>query len=141
MRDILFRGKRVENGEWVYGSLIKLRIGDFIVDEENTRPLVGCGEYDFNFKSTVVKSDSVSEFTGLIDKNDKKIFEGDIVIDKYDCERFGFVGVVEYVKGRSAFEIVNKKHPDYVVNLGSRINSVKVIGNIHDNPELLKGEE
>ena len=124
MREILFRGKD-EYGVWRYG-LPMVYSEDFTVI---TSPHA--------FDKTVIP-DTVGQYTGLIDKNDTKIFEGDIVLDKYECEKFGFAGIVIYVPKRSSFEIQNPKHPDYIANLGARIDSVKVIGNIFDNPELLE---
>ena len=133
MREILFRGKRADNGEWIEGEL--------------DRGLFANIDFISYFKtigerlSFEVVPESVSEFTGLTDKNGKKIFENDIVIDKYSKEKFGFVGVVIYNPKLTQFQIYSDKQPDYVVNLGSRVNSIKVIGNIHDNPELLKEGE
>ena len=74
------------------------------------------------------------------DKNGKWIFEGDIVIDKYSCERFGFVGVVIYNEKLTQFQIFNKHQPQYVVNLGNLRDSIRILGNSIDNPELLEVE-
>jgi uncharacterized phage protein (TIGR01671 family) len=131
MREILFRGKRIDNGKWIEGDLDR---GLFTnIDFISYFKTIG------ERLSFEVFPESVSEFTGLTDKNGKKIFEGDIVIDKYSKEKFGFVGTVIYNPTLTQFQIYSDKQPDYIVNLGSRSQSTKVIGNIYDNPELLKG--
>ena len=133
MREILFRGKRIDNGEWVEGDLDRGLYAniDFISYFKTIGERV----------SYEVIPETIGQYTGLADKNGTKIFEGDIVIDKYSKEKFGFVGVIVYNEKLTQFQIVNNKFPNYVVNLGSRINSIKKLGNIHDNPELLGGIE
>ena len=130
MREMLFRGKRVDNGEWEYGCVVE----DW--SKKNTKPNI---KIHNNIGKFAVIPETVGQYTGLCDKNGKKVFEGDIVIDKYDKEKFGFVGIVIYNPTLTQFQIYSDKQPDYVVNLGSRRQSVKVLGNIHDNPELVKG--
>lgn len=144
MREILFRGKRADNGEWVEGTGINTQydvrgekhtyIGVLTRSQIYPSPMQTITWYE-------VIPETVGQYTGLTDKNGKEIFEGDIVIDKYSKEKFGFVGVVIYNPKLTQFQIYSDKQPDYVVNLGSRVNSIKVLGNIHDNPELLKGGE
>ena len=131
MREILFRGKRVDNGEWEQGDLDRGLFAniDFISYFKNIGERV----------SYEIIPETVGQYTGLTDKNGTKIFEGDIVIDKYSKEKFGFVGVVIYNPALTQYQIYSDKQPDYVVNLGSRRDSVKIIGNIHDSPELLGG--
>lgn len=95
-----------------------------------------------------VHPDTVGQYTGLVDKNGRKIFEGDVVHAVYQsnyvgCKNIDFgIGVVKYLDsyyGGAAF------HIDIIGESGSRIftasleNGVEVIGNVHDNPELLKG--
>lgn len=128
MREILFRGKRVDNKEWVYGfySNTKSDYGRFYyIHDENSF-----------FR---VDPSTVGQYTGLTDKNGNKIFEGDVLQDKsiipslmevvYD--RGGFV--VGY--GKSGLPVY-EEFQRYVYSIE---NCKEVIGNIHDNPELMKG--
>ena len=121
MREILFRGKRIDNGEWVSGTMYRIAIdlNPFIMVEDKR----GC--------SYEVDEETVGQYTGLKDKNGKMIFEGDIV--KADN---GHISEVTFHFG--AFCCYCQCH-DTHNTLWSDI--LTVIGNIHDNPELLKGGE
>lgn len=147
MREILFRGKSSENGEWIYGSLIKRSIGSFIVDEANKCSLQCCGEFDFSFNSKLVKSETIGQYTGLT-KNGNKIFEGDVFawndneIDEITGKPYpDEISVVCFDDEKSAF--VSKTLNGTCEGLYETISdkNSRYIGNIHDNPELLKGGE
>lgn len=130
MREILFRGKRVDNGEWVEGdfchpsNICKESIG---YDEQLKQSGIPIWE-DYN-----IRTETVGQYTGLTDKNGKKIFEGDII--KYDKDGAIYIVVFAVENGISKF--CSKDLIDG--NLGY-VNQRrdKIIGNIHDNPELLK---
>ncbi len=85
MREILFRGKRVDNGEWVEGYYWTNEVGNHFIKVVR--------DFDDNFVSNPSKSDfevdpeTVCEWTGLEDKNNKKIFENDKLLVKYGCEQ------------------------------------------------------
>ena len=126
MREILFRGKRADNGEWVYGSLITERN---LIDDE-----------------------TVGQFTGLTDKNGTKIFEGDILRlcgDGYDWNGIVVFGrttsdednLEDYGYGWQ-LDKITKDEPVYTkillwVEAEADGIDCEIIGNIHDNPELL----
>ena len=135
MREILFRGKH--NDKWVFGSLL--------YDEENNKAFIAEHFEDGAAYMREVVTESVSEFTGLTDKNGKKVFEGDIgrYRQKDGARRKGkpiiCTGEVIYFENAS-FAVESKdeegcKYFDYFP-----ITDFEVIGNMHDNPELLRGE-
>ena len=138
MREILFRGKRTKNGEWVYGVPTKDEFdATYIV-----RGLFECDEYKCTGADSFdVIPESISEFTGLTDKNGKKIFEGDIVKVQDDifgspfCN--GLTGKVVYDETAFFIEPQNPMESQWLFN---ECAVYEIIGNIHDNPELLKGE-
>ena len=148
MREILFRGKDLETGRWVYGYFVYCasmyddprtdRVAEIIpVDTDR----IYAGEYNCH-QVYEVDINTVGQFTGLVDKNGTKIFEGDIV----KCVTFGFdpdVFTTEVKFGpRSGclgFYLANGRNMFYFgqSNL-SVMDDTRVIGNIYDNPELLE---
>lgn len=131
MRGIKFRGKRLDNGEWLYGNLVELR-NPF---NPNDAPACFIMPKDVNIAAPdsiaereVVDPDTVSQFTGLHDKSGKEIYEGDIVV--YDA---GGLIEVSYCKGGgfAGFDLSPAFTDD------NRLSDVLIIGNIQDNPELL----
>lgn len=128
MREILFRGKRLDNGEWVEGAFLNDRDGVFYIcpavsdisyGDSGNRMRIGCW-----YK---VASSTVGQCTGLKDKNGKKIFEGDIVDILTENEE---IGVIEYDDG--GFQV---EADGFIVDFHANINGtdLEVIGNIHDN--------
>ena len=131
MREILFRGKRKDNGEWVEGYCV-------CVAEEYHYILTGRLDIyrgNVQFEGDLVIPESVSQFCGLCDNNGNMIFEGDIVDILTENEE---IGVVAYEDGGF---LVNAD--GFSVDFHSNINGtdLEVIGNIHDNPELLRKED
>lgn len=126
MREILFRGKRANNGKWVEGFYFIQRGNPNAKAEEH---YIRCYETDFN-----VDPETVGQFTGLTDKNGVKIFEGDIV--EYDEE----LCPVVYEPDAGMFELHGF---GFVADFGYIDSSIfcEVVGNIHDNPELLEVSE
>lgn len=122
MREILFRGKTYD-GKWEQGDL---RHGGYVHNDSETYIM----RSDYALHNIPVDPKTVGEYTGMTDKNGKKIFEGDVVTNS--CGR---KETVEFYKGRYYPFIA---FPEY--NCWDE-KECEVIGNIHDNPELLKGEQ
>lgn len=140
MREILFRGKRVDNGEWVEGLLVfKNEIRVFTThkwyDEGEE------GEYDTTEDLRVIP-ETVGQYTGLKDRNGKKIFEGDIVefTDKYTRKKGRAEIVFEAFKWKYS-GCYYGGNPIVWLCIDDGSIEFEIIGNIHDNPELLEVEE
>lgn len=119
MREIEFRGKRIDNGEWVHGYLLIYENEAYIFEE--------------------VDPDTVGQYTGLKDKNGKKIYEGDIL-----SSDLGRPIVVEYKNGAFMLRCTYNENVYHDIFFPcdevpqSTISWTEVIGNIHDNKELLE---
>lgn len=135
----LYRGKRIDNGEWVFGSLLKVEINGV------SAWLIFGSEFEvingqvYSKEHANVIPETVGQYTGLTDKNGKKIFEGDIV---KGLLLFGLpvLGVASFKDG--AFGLAwQRGDVDEFSAFTSMCNvEYEVIGNIHDNPELLGGD-
>lgn len=127
MREIKFRGKRLDNGEWVVGSYIEAENRDRSIAHQII-------PYKAGLVVREVDPATVGQFTGLKDKNGKEIYEGDILTDEFES-----IGVVEWRDG--AF-VVNFADIDFfqIADCFDDFYQMWSIGNIHDNPELLKTE-
>ena len=124
-REIIFRGKRLDNGQWVYGG-IRIVQGRYYIIPEDSNP--------FGFE---VNPDTVGQFTGLKDKYGKEIFKGDIVKCNNRVEEY--VGIVDWdtcnpsmcirYKSISGFSRVEY---DFII-CGNM--TIEILGNVHDNPD------
>lgn len=138
MREILFRGKVAdEPDEWVQGYL---RDADTIFQQTRHEKSKCC---DYGFFS--VKPETVGQYTGICDKKGKKIFEGDIVRVLTEPQNTNYAkindcGVIEYKEETTEYVIsfchIRFDDEDFLGNF--RNGMCEVIGNIHDNPELLE---
>ena len=129
MREIKFRGKRVDNGEWVYGDLIQYESGEVSIFSKKL------SKYGYEatemYKRDRIIPETVGQYTGLTDKNGKEICEGDIVRD-YDE---GFLYKVMFCEHYAQFMFYDYLNDDYYDN--QDIAEHEIIGSIHENPELL----
>ena len=116
-----FRGKRVDNGEWVYGFYVKFAGSCLIYEQDDENR-----DYLGNF---IVDPETVGEFTGLQDSNGKEIYEGDICKVRLNSEKPDAIGVIVFTRGCYYWN-------EYF--LYEVIHELEVINNIHDNPELLE---
>lgn len=138
MREILFKAKRIDNGEWIEGHYTECRGETFIGIDTSSMFEIFCPPVIRWFK---VSSETLCRFTGLCDKNGKKIWENDI------CDRKEkYPEVVKMTNGDWTLDYSYALGRDYgnsYCNLGFYVNErkcVEVIGNIFDNKELLQEE-
>ena len=131
MREILFRGKDVNSNEW--------RIGYFYTAVQGCVAIIRDGVDGYQ-----VKPETVGQYTGLTDKRGKKIFEGDII--KYRHHDINEKAVIRYGAPENRYTMYGWYLDDNQGNTAFRLSeyfikdyNCQVIGNIYDNPELLKG--
>ena len=140
MREILFRGKRIDNGEWIEGYFVKFE------RREIPEIYTGWNCYTLTPECHGIEPSTVGQYTGLTDKNGKKIFEGDIIkiVPDYDYSDDYSISKVYSYNGvfcadyhgddfdSTALGFLEDYLPD---------GDFEIIGNIHDNPELLEVTE
>lgn len=157
-RQIKFRGKRLDNGEWIYGDLIHIDKSDIGI----------VTDYDY-WQGCRVDPETVSQFVGITDDSGRELYEGDILEANYKYDKLGrnggvdpdndciCYGVVEFDKGYLAWvinifkceypmtEFVEEGGSETLLNLfgheyGYDNSNIKVLGNRFDNPDLLNGK-
>ena len=149
MREIKFRGKRVDNGEWWYGHLIQSEGNCYITSNPS---IIDCnwlsnGEstLDNNFGGLIqVIPETVGQYTGVNDKHCKEIYKGDIVkctndsdeIEEWDSDTG--IGAVEWEENGYFWNIT--KVSNGMGDIAYK-RYIKVIGNIHDNPKMLESSD
>lgn len=146
MREILFRGKRDDNLQWIEGYIYR-------ITENQEMPFLMMK--DFHGITYPVYPETVGQYTGLTDKNGKKIFEGDILAgDEYPYSyetAWNYFAEVVWLDDGKAFGLYTFKNPqsnvrgvshgltDYMDDFES--SEWEIIGNIHDNPEMIGGNK
>lgn len=144
MRKILFRGKKIENGEWVYGDLIQLSEYDsywYILPNGVSAEMYEKEPYPFRQNDVMcevalakVFRETIGEYTGLTNKNGTKIFEGDIIkAPRFNTYPYG-------VLFENAHFVIRDEWGNRIKTEQWAVNHLEaeIIGNVHDNPELLE---
>ena len=125
MREIIFRGKREDNGEGVEGYYVCVSgVKHYIL---TGNPVIAPNNITIECYGVI--PETVGQYTGLKDKNGKKVFEGDI------CDCYGDIGVIEFDEEDSMFIYTYAENVS--TNFGCLYGTeLEVIGNVHDNPEI-----
>ena len=144
MREILFRGQ-TNNGEWVYGYIAETTLCG-CSDTHLAKVIYKIPQKIYDAEWFEVNPETVGQFTGLTDKNGKKIFEGDIIRIEHDLwhgetkkTRESHIGVVFYNTKTAEFGAKIHGYSNCSSLRRWKGDFNEVIGNIHDNPELLEG--
>lgn len=130
MREIKFRGKRLDNGEWIEGDLLRMNYHWFIFPDPAPE---GIDKYE-------VDPATVGEYTGLKDRNGKEVYEGDVIKIPETDFNAEIIGRVLFEE--DAYYIIPLRGGHlWGLHWSLRKHDAKIIGNIHDNPKFLKGGE
>ena len=145
-REILFKAKRKDNGEWVEGYYrpdpdldMHFICGRYYYPSEN-----GLEREPFEYE---IDPTTLCQYTGLTDKNDQKIWENDIVTITLECDDYSIpseTGIVEYSYGKHELKVKAPDGQEAYSNLINKLSEspfeIEKLGNVFDNPELLEEE-
>lgn len=142
MRTIKFRGRRIDNGEWVYGYFVGTTDSvAIIIPFEKVNYDVG---YIGDSECCYCLPETIGQFTGLFDKNGNEIYEGDILV--WGENGYKSTPLIAMFKhGAFGYTYIEDWFHSFAGNTNFTFNPLntdirfEIIGNIHDNPELLKG--
>lgn len=145
MREILFRGKRKDTGEWAYGYFVSQGNETYIFEQAEVDKGIDLGGSLDCCEMREVIPESLGQYIGLIDRINNKVFEGDIleyrgmfrdarrIIIGYDAASYTYASVTRFF--RDIYDPIDDNE------YGVCIDTYEVVGNLHDNPELLEVEK
>ena len=125
MREIKFRGKRIDNNEWVYGGYMKNINGTYITDTDNFH-------LRKTYKNYLVCDETIGQFTGLYDKKNAPIYEGDII--QYKPEKVKYIVMFDPT-GYWCLDGNGVRNSEMLIQTNDTNKYIEVIGNIYDNKE------
>ena len=141
MREIMFKAKRLDNGEWAYGYGVIIADDFCVLDKRDElyiqRPYTFRNNtHWFELCGIMCDTNTLSQFTGLHDKNGKKIYEGDII----HAEDYPWVAnyVVKWDVIGARFIFVSTESGGYLTPRDFNFEYIEVVGNTIDNPEMIK---
>lgn len=126
-REIKFRGKRIDTGEWVYGYYYSECGNTYIIENRQKEDMA---KRNIPFR---VKADTIGQYTGLKDRDGKDVWEGDLLRTPE-----GDIMVAEWIDAKIITRCVRPYNPRYKNSLTFAYPVSVVVGNIYDNPELLE---
>ena len=149
MREILFKAKRLDNGEWVEGFYFEFKGETYIAEMRQTFMTTYYTEesvVDFNMRAYEVEAETICQYTGLTDKNGNKIWENDIVkCYSFDCSGREVEFISDVFWDDCSWLLHEEEHCDGMlfyfdknIKFESHVSEIEVIGNIFDNAELLE---
>lgn len=138
-RQIKFRAKHIKNGAWLYGDLLQSNEGSVYIGVHGQYIDDGMHFNDMYDETPYIDEDTIGQFTGLLDKNGKEIYEGDIIEITNPNTKEKYISTVKWnLKGYYAAIMGNNGN----VILGYIDKSlIRIIGNIHDNPKLISDKQ
>ncbi len=139
MRTIKFRGKSRKTGDWLVGDLLQVANEVFIAPSDGDWfdfiPWPKNNVFHLPSATYEVIPDTVGQFTGLLDRNGEEIYEGDVVVLRRGAKNISNAQAIEWCSHVSAFVRVIDDDAHFISE--ADMNLYQVVGNIHDNPELL----
>ena len=148
IRNIAFKAKRKDNGEWVEGSLIITEGSVAYIIRSKSKAFIPKGKNIIcSAECYEINPDTLCQYTGLTDKNGKKIWENDIITITLECDDYlipSETGIVEYSYGQYELKVKAPDGQEAYSNLINKLSEapfeIEKLGNIFDNPDLLEVE-